>query len=227
MRPTDAKAIYRFVYLLVHPSLEVPAEILTSRRSGHLDSVPRQGRRKPTREELTARIDSLERTLEEGDKQNVANVVHIERLERELAAGKEKTSELEKQKRRIIAMLSDALRTGMFPDQSGHNSLIGRVEEDAPSALDYRTQSLLTPSDSDGTPSGKAPDGVGQRPASQAAACQGPTQAGLLQGSCDTGLDDDPSQTLSSDLYLGGHGVEFSWLELFNESGENCIAPGA
>jgi hypothetical protein len=159
VRPRDSEAVYRFIHQLVHPSLEVPAEVFTSKHAGHLDSVARQGRRKPTREELAAQADALAERLEEGDRQMIAKLDHINQLERKLAEAhdgtereKGKVVDLEAQmsrdkaqSRKIVAMLGDALRTGTFTDRSGHLSLLGRVEEDAPNALSYLQNCDQTP----------------------------------------------------------------------------------
>jgi hypothetical protein len=159
VRPRDSEAVYRFIHQLVHPSLEVPAEVFTSKHAGHLDSVARQGRRKPTREELAAQADALAERLEEGDRQLVAKLDHISQLERKLTEAHDETqrekdrvvdleaqmSRDKAQSRRIVAMLGDALRTGTFTDRSGHLSLLGRVEEDAPSALSYLQKCDQTP----------------------------------------------------------------------------------
>ena len=142
VRPGDSEAVYRFVFRLVHPELDCPASILTTNHSLHLDAVPRQSRRKLNREELTARANDLERRLEAGEQQNAVNALRITHLEQELAdahlataRAEEKNAQLEKQIRRIVAMLSDALRTGEFWDSDDHSSLLRRVEEDAPGAL--------------------------------------------------------------------------------------------
>lgn len=59
------------------------------------------------------------------------------KMERE----RERVENFEALNRRIIAMLGDALRTGVFNDHTGHLSLLRRVEEDAPGALNYLPQS--------------------------------------------------------------------------------------
>jgi hypothetical protein len=158
VRPGDSEAIYRFIYYLIHAGLDAPAEVYTPKRSSHLGSVPRQGRRKATREELMARADDLETKLRQGENQNAANVARIEGLEQDFEKQAALICELEKQKRRIIVMLSDALRTGKFPDHAGHASLRERVREDAPDALSYEIHSVLTPTRSnDSQGSGPSP----------------------------------------------------------------------
>lgn len=156
VRPGDSEAVYRFIFRLVHPDLDCPASIFTAEHSLHLDAVPRQSRRKLNREELTARANDLEKRLEAGEQQNAVNATRILQLEKELAdahrataRAEERNAALEKQSRRIVAMLSDALRTGVFMHTLDHQSLLRRVEEDAPGALIHQTQSLLTPSASD------------------------------------------------------------------------------
>ena len=66
-------------------------------------------------------------------------------LKRRTEKHDERVANSEARTRRIIAILGDALRTGKFPDQAGHFSLLERTQEDAPSALNFRTQALLTP----------------------------------------------------------------------------------
>ena len=153
VRPGDGEAVYRFIFRLVHREFDLPASVWTTEHSLHLDAVPRQGRRKPNKEELTARANDLEKRLEAGERQNAVNADRMKQLEQALAdahratiAAEEKNAALEKQNRRIVAMLSDALRTGLFLDKLERQSLLRRVEEDAPGALVHQSQSLLTPS---------------------------------------------------------------------------------
>lgn len=152
VRPGDSEAVFRFIFQLVHPSLESPAEVTTDEYALHLDAKPRQGRRKLTREELTLRTDELEKRLEDGEAQNLALKARVLALEQALAASQDATNKgretnltLEKQTRRVTVMLSDALRTGDFRDPLAHKSLLERVQEDAPSALRFRSQSRQTP----------------------------------------------------------------------------------
>jgi hypothetical protein len=126
VRPGDSEAVYRFIFRLVHAELDPPSKVLTAEHSLHLDAVPRQSRRKLNREELTQRANDLEKRLELGEQQNLENAVRIMQLEQQLAdaqqatrTAEEKNAALEKQNRRIVAMLKDALRTGMFPTNPG------------------------------------------------------------------------------------------------------------
>jgi hypothetical protein len=158
--PIDREAAYRFIFLLVHPTREPTETVLTADNSHHFDTVPRQGNRKPTREELQMRANDLERKIEAGDKHNVANAARIEQLERddiakaariehlelELAAEKNKVSKLQKRQRRIVLVLGEALQAGTFPtDSAAYRNLRERVNDYAPDALSFESQLLLTP----------------------------------------------------------------------------------
>jgi hypothetical protein len=151
VRPADSEAIFKFIHKLVHPALEVPAEVFTSLRSGHLDSKSRKSRRKPNREDLMERLDTLEGNLEDGEKQNSAATARIKQLESDLASAIAKTDELEKQNRRIVDILSDALRTGSFSDRGEYLSLRKRVMKDAADALSFESDSVITPAPSNGS----------------------------------------------------------------------------
>lgn len=158
VKPGDREAVFRFIFQLVHPSLDVPTEVMTDEHALHLDARPRQGRRKLTREELSMRADDLEKRLEQGDRQNSALNARVHQLEQALTASCNATSqeyernlELEKQMRRIVAILGDALRTGVFEDHFGHKSLLARVVEDAPNALEFQTNLPLVQPGSEST----------------------------------------------------------------------------
>lgn len=152
VRPGDSEAVFRFIFQLVHPALQAPLIVFTDEYKLHLDAVPRQCRRKPNFEEVTAAANDLRQDLQELGRRLKAEVDEKKRLELEVAELKrrtekhdEKIANSEARTRRIIAILGDALRTGRFPDQAGHFSLLERTQEDAPSALNFRTQALLTP----------------------------------------------------------------------------------
>ena len=128
-------------------------------------------------------------------------------------------------------MLGDTLRTGIFTDKGGHASLLARVEEDAPSALSFRTQALLTLSMSDKSQRsstapamGNALDTTGQGRMSETAANQSFTHGAPLPVPCDDVFDNFSSQRLAPDLDLHGHEMEFSWLESLDESGDKGLA---
>jgi hypothetical protein len=142
VRPGDGEAAYRFIFSLIHPALQSPAEVVTAEHSLHRGAMPRQGRRKATREELTTQADHLGRRLKDLERKHVEETNEISRLKQELSDGhstiernREKTASLEAKMRRVVAILGDALRTGVFRDQQGHRSLLMRVGEDAPDAL--------------------------------------------------------------------------------------------
>jgi len=230
VRPGDGEAVYRFVFGLVHPTVDPPSSVLTTEHSLHMDAVPRTCRRKPNREELTARANDLEKRLESGEQQNLANANRIMQLEGELADAhqatkhaEDKNSQLQKQTRRIIAMPSDALRTGMFLDALDHQSLLRRVEEDAPGALVHQSQSLLTPSASDGsrksttTPVRNRTDVAGQDVSSQPPAWEGLTHVVPQQ----TSLSDHTMDGCISDPWDINYGVNdnHGWSGFFDEPG--------
>jgi hypothetical protein len=235
VRPGDAEAVYRFIFRLAHGEFDLPSSVWTTEHSLHLDAMPRQSRRKPNKEELAARANDLEKKLEEGHEQNAAYFGRICELEQKLTdaefatrKAEQKNGDLEKQTRRIIAMLSDALRTGIFIDQAGHASLLVRVEEDAPSALSYRAQALFTPSTSDDsqrsstTPAmGNMPDMEAQSRTSQAAASQDLALRSSMPASYDEVFDGLPSQRLTDQQ------MDFDWPEQFEQPGGNGFMPGA
>lgn len=182
VRPGDSEAVFRYIFRMVHPELEIPAEVTTDDHALHLDAKPRQGRRKLTREELTARADELEKRLDEGERQNIALNARVLELQQALAVTqeaiskeKEKSLGLEKHMRRIVAMLSDALRTGTYKDIAGHQSLLSRVEEDAPSALEFQSRFVLTPPGSiESQKSSCTPAGSGADVVASASVCDRP-----------------------------------------------------
>lgn len=235
VRPGDGEAVYRYIFRLVHREFELPSSVWTTEHSLHLDAVPRQSRRKPNKEELTERAKDLEEQLEEWKRQNEDSADRICQLERRLAhadhatrKAEEKSLDLEKQVRRIEAMLRDALRTGIFPDQAGHASLLARVEEDAPSALSYRTQALLTPSasgdsqTSSTTPAmNELPNTAAQSQMPQAAASQDLAHGSSLPIPDDEVFDNLPSQRPTDQEMVS------DWLEFFDEAGGDGIMPGA
>jgi hypothetical protein len=231
VRPGDSKAVYRFIFQLVHAELDPPSTVLTAEHSLHLDAVPRLSRRKLNREELTARADDLEKRLECGEQQNLTNTIRIMQLEQQLAdahratgAAEEKNAALEKQSRRIIAMLSDALRTGVFPDSLAHQSLLRRVEEDAPGALVHQSQSLPMPSGLDQSRNSSATpmrdDVVGQDPLPRPATYKGFTGVAPLPLLRDQTADEYMSGAWSGDPSMG-----CGWLSIFDEPENGNFIP--
>jgi hypothetical protein len=211
VRPGDSEAVFRFIYSLVHPDLDTPADVYTSMRSSHLGSISRQGRRKPTREELTVRADDLEKKLEEGEKQNATNAARIAQLEQDFGKQTALICELEKQKRRIIVMLSDALRTGNFPDRGGHLSLRERVREDAPDALSFESHSVLTPATSSGSQRSDTPM---RNEATMSEGCQ------ALRESCSQACLPKSSRRVPCEGY-GGLDHEVSQGHMSNQSSDH------
>jgi len=228
VRPKDGEAIYRFIFRLVHPELDCPALVLTANHSLHLDAVPRQSRRKLNKEELTARANDLEVRLEAGEQQNAANATRIELLEQNLAdahlattRAEERNAALEKQSRRIVAMLSNALRTGVFLDTLDHQSLLRRVAEDAPDALIHQSHSLLTPSVSDRSRNSSATPArvnvAGPDPFSQPPTYEGSTRAAPLRTMPrEHTMDGD-----MSDPWANDPNMDQIWDSLVGEPGES------
>lgn len=227
VRPGDGEAIYRFVFRLVHPELMCPASVLTAEHILHLDVVPRQSRRKLNKEEITARANDLEIRLGAGEQENAAHAIRIELLERNLAAAhlattraEEKNAALEKQSRRIVAMLSDALRTGVFLNNLDHQSLLRRVEEDAPGALIHQSQSLLTPPESNRSRDPSATpvrvDAAGQDLFSRPAAYEESTRVASLQ----TMPRDHAVDGNMSDPWANDPDMDRIWDSLVDELGD-------
>lgn len=231
VRPGDSEAVYRFIYRLVHPAVNPPSSFLTAEHSLHLDAVPRQSRRKLNREELTARANDLEKRLESGEQQNMANAIRIIQLEQQLAdarratsAAEEKSAALEKQNRRVVAMLSDALRTGVFPNTPDHQSLLRRVKEDAPGALIHQSQPLPTPSASDRSrKSSTTPvrdDIAGQDPFSRPAVNEEFTRVAPLPP-----LGGQTAGGYTSGAVAGELDMDPSWLDVFDDPGGSDSIP--
>jgi hypothetical protein len=129
--------------------------VLTTEHSLHLGAVPRHGRRKATRGELTAQADLLGERLEDLEKKHIERTGQIDCLKEELRDAHstivrdiEKAATLEAKMRRVVAILGDALRTGEFRDHQGHRSLLLRVGEDAPDALSLLSHPSPSPPES-------------------------------------------------------------------------------
>jgi hypothetical protein len=232
VRPGDGEAVYRFVFSLVHPTLESPAEVVTAEYSLHLGAVPRQGRRRANREELTAQADLLGEILEDLDKKHAQRTGEIDRLEQELLGAhskierdKEKTASLEAKMRRVVAILGDALRTGEFRDQQGHRSLLMRVGEDAPDALSLLSHPSPSPPDST---NGQQPSFLPTREKTNATAeCQLfqnaypmiANSAALDKTPHGNSLEIRTSQVPATGMNVGDQEMEIDWLNLLDESG--------
>jgi hypothetical protein len=231
VRPGDSEAVFRFIFSLVHPTLESPAEVVTAQHSLHLGAVPRQGRRKATREELTAQADLLGENLEDLERKYIEATDHTNRLKQELSdvqstieSDKEKTSSLEAKLRRVIAILGDALRTGEFRDQQGHRSLLMRVGEDAPDALSLLSYPLPSPPEST---NGQQPSFMSTREKTNTAA-----QCQLFQDAYPMNLKSAAlDKTLTSQIPAMGINVadqemdiDWDWLNLLGNSGNTSNA---
>lgn len=206
-----------------------PASVLTAEHALHLDAVPRQSRRKLNKEELTARANDLEIRLGAGEQQNAANAIRIEILERNLTdahlattRAEEKNAALEKQSRRIVAMLSDALRTSVFLNNLDHQSLLRRIEEDAPGALIHHSQSLTTPCTSDRSQNSLATpfgfDVLRRDFFSRPPTYEGSTRVAPLQG-----VPTDQTTDFNTDPWASATNVDAILVNIFDEPGDSDI----
>jgi hypothetical protein len=234
VRPGDGEAIYRFIFSLVHPTLEPPLEVITAERSLHLDGVPRQGRRKATREVLSIQADFTGKKLEDLEKRYAEGTDQITRLEQELSEAhekikrdREKTASLEAQMRRVVAILGDALRIGEFQDQQGHRSLLMRVGEDAPGALGLPHHSLPT---SPRSMNGQQPGATPTRAEAGAEGLWQPLQDArhLMHSSVAFGktshidsLWPRTFQGATMDMSLGDQNVDVNWFDLLDGPGDS------
>jgi hypothetical protein len=233
VRPGDSEAVYRFIFSLVHPTLESPLEVVTAEHFLHLGAVPRQGRRKATREELTAQADRLGRRLEDLERQHIEGTDQVNRLKQELSDAhsnaerdREKTASLEARLRRVVAILGDALRTGDFRDQQGHRSLLMRVGEDAPDALSLFSHPSPSPPEST---NGQQPSFLPTREKTNATAeCQLfqnaypmiANSAALDKTPHTNSLEIRTSQVPTMGVNVGGQEeMEIDWLNFPDESG--------
>jgi hypothetical protein len=121
-------------------------------------------------------------------------------------------------------MLSDALRTGVFPDSLAHQSLLRRVEEDAPGALVHQSQSLPMPSGLDQSRNSSATpmrdDVVGQDPLPRPATYKGFTGVAPLPLLRDQTADEYMSGAWSGDPSMG-----CGWLSIFDEPENGNFIP--
>jgi hypothetical protein len=232
VRPGDGEAVYRFIFSLVHPTLESPVEVVTAEHSLHLGAVPRQGRRKATREELTAQADRLGKRLEDLERQHIEGTDQVNHLKQELSDAhsnaerdREKTASLEARLRRVVAILGDALRTGKFRDQQDHRSLLMRVGEDAPAALSLLSHPSPSPPEST---NGQQPSFLPTREKTNATAeCQLfqdtypmiTNSAALDKTLHSDSLEIRTSQVPTMGLNVGDQEMEIDWLNLLDESG--------
>jgi len=165
-RPEDLEAIYRFIFSLVQPASQQPTHVFATEVRPHVGMIARQGRRKPGRDVLTVEVEELGRQLEELRQQHVTEVDLINRLKRDIQDAQEKTNRLDEKNstlqarmRRIVAILGDAMRIGVYYDEHSHRSLVGRITEDAPDALKFLAEPLFSlPDSAQSDRSGTAPD---------------------------------------------------------------------
>jgi hypothetical protein len=135
-RPEDRESIYRYIFKLVHPTREIPANVFTTGRTPHLGMNARQGKRKPTRDELEWRVQDLNEQFEELRKRDSANTRKLEALSRDLEAERNITNQMKKKMQRLQDIIVDALQPGMIVNEAWGRSLRRRTERDAPEALE-------------------------------------------------------------------------------------------
>ncbi|KAM0690910.1 hypothetical protein Q7P36_009680 [Cladosporium allicinum] len=128
-RPEDRESIFRYIFNLVHPAKEVPANVFTTERTPHLA------------QELVEQFDELR-------KRDVANTKEIDALTRDGETKQTKITSLEEKVQRLQDIIADTLRPVALNDEHWHRSIRQRVKRDAPDALDDAStpsQHLRTP----------------------------------------------------------------------------------
>jgi len=146
-RPEDRESIFRYIFRLVH-AREAPADVFTIGKAPHWDMIPRQGNRKPTRDELESRVRRLSEELEELSKRDSASTKQIDVLTRNLETERTNNSNLAERMQRLQDIIADAIRPGTLNDEHWHRSILQRVRRDAPDALGSaqpQPQTLPTP----------------------------------------------------------------------------------
>lgn len=153
-RPEDRESIYRYIFKLVHPAKEAPADVFTTEKTPHWGMIPRQGNRKATRDELESRVRKLSDELEELSKRDSASTRQIDVLTRNLETERTNNANLAGKMQRLQDIIADAIRPGALNDDHWRRSIVQRVKVDAPSALDVfghpksHAQTLQTPPES-------------------------------------------------------------------------------
>jgi hypothetical protein len=153
-RPEDRESIYRYIFKLVHPAKEVPADVFTTEKTPHWDMIPRQGNRKATRDELESRVRKLSEELDELSKRDSASTRQIDVLTRNLETERTNNAYLAEKMQRLRDIIADSIRPGALNDDHRRRSILQRVKVDAPSALDVfgrlpaHVQTLQTPPES-------------------------------------------------------------------------------
>jgi hypothetical protein len=141
-RPEDRESIYRYIFKLVHPAREVPANVFTTGKVPHLGVIPRQGSHRMTREELVARVEGLAKQLEELHRRDSLSATTIGTLTASNA-------HLRTKMQRLQDIIHDALQPGIITDDYWRRSLCRRANREAPDAMDDASsdslQTLQTP----------------------------------------------------------------------------------
>jgi hypothetical protein len=116
------------------------------------------------------------------------------------------------------------LRTGVFPNTLDHQSLLRRVEEDAPGALVHQSQSLMTPSASDRSRNSSATpvrdDTAGRDLLSRSALYEGFTRVAPLPPPGDQTTKEYTAGALAGELDM-----DPSWLDVFDDPGDSDLIP--
>jgi hypothetical protein len=136
-RPEDRESIYRYIFKLVHPTKEIPANVFTTGKIPHLGVIPRQGNRKPNKDELEAQLWGLSEQFEEVRRQGVADKRKIEDLTRDGEMKQAIMTGLEEKVRRLQVIVGETVRPGVLGDEHWYSSIRQRVEMDAPGALKW------------------------------------------------------------------------------------------
>jgi hypothetical protein len=134
-RPEDREIIYHYIFQLVHPTRDVPANVFTTGKTPHLGMVPRQGNRKPTRDELESQFWELSEQFEELRKRDSASTKQNEVLTHNLETERTNNTNLEEKMQRLEDIIADAIRPGALNDDHWRRSILQRVKRDAPDVL--------------------------------------------------------------------------------------------
>lgn len=151
-KPGDRVSIYRYIFGLVHPHREQPADVLIKGKTPHSGMIPRQSNRRPTRGDRVLQVRELTEQLSELQRRDSTKSRRIDDLSRDLEAERTTTTHLRKKMQRLQDIIADALQPRLMWDENWHRSLRLRAERDAPDALDFASaassQALRTPPES-------------------------------------------------------------------------------
>ena len=138
-RPGDRELIYRFIFGLVHPNIlphEQPANVLSPNEEPHVGMKSRQGKSRPTRDELVTEVQGLKKELEELHKLDLDRTEEVNVLGRKLTKEQTTNTHLGEQNKRLQDIIVDALQPDSIVNDALRLSLRRRFGREAPEALD-------------------------------------------------------------------------------------------